>query len=223
MKRMRRWMISLTVVLLIGGLLAVGLGWRLSHEAPEWWAPIEPTPYAENLGKNLETTLVNASHEVRPENQPVWKVRIDEEAINAWLATRLPRWIENQSQSLAPIARLSEANVDMTDNGEIRMGGRFGEKGAPLSVVVLPHLDEEGNLVIDPRAASIGRIPVPVPALVAELEDALKRSLTGPESSDLRPIEPVIPLGDENRRLRLIEFDVDAEAITLTWRTEPVG
>ena len=43
-------------------------------------------PETTQMGEHLETTLVNEAHKARPRNRDQWVIRMDEAAINAWLA-----------------------------------------------------------------------------------------------------------------------------------------
>jgi len=127
---------------------------------PSGWSPVPADPAAAELrGEALERFLSAEFSKVRPDDSP-WAIRLREDDVNAWLATRLPKWEANAGNPPPPAAevrfRSGEVFVRMVLAG-------FGvdpvlEAGLAPAVV-----DGPGGtaLTIRLRSVSLGRLPLP--------------------------------------------------------------
>ncbi|MBT5583873.1 MAG: hypothetical protein HOJ54_07710, partial [Phycisphaerae bacterium] len=77
----------------IGLILLAAIGWWLAGLTPQWYQSAATTDAAASeLGETAEYRLVEEFQKIRPE-EDVWRLRIPEEAINAWLTARLKQWL----------------------------------------------------------------------------------------------------------------------------------
>ncbi|MFG0329269.1 MAG: hypothetical protein ACF8PN_05155 [Phycisphaerales bacterium] len=216
-----------TVLLVVAGAMVISIAWawRQSRQTPEWWAPVNPAaPEVEVAGEQFETRIVNETRRVRPESE-TWRIRIDENAVNAWLAARFPKWAESQFDGESIINRLSETHVRIEEEGVIRLGARYGERdeGQPLSIAMRLMMTEDGRVVGEIEDAAAGRLPLPATMVLDEilprLDDALAAAIL-----DAEPIDPVIPLGGgDDRTIRIVSLDFEPGALTLRAKTESDG
>jgi len=115
-------------------------------------------------GEALEQALVAAVTKVRDPAGETWAIAIDPADVNAWLATRLPKWIEHDP-SLAPFARATTLRISAADGALIvdapvgpEVLGLVGTLRLPLALEDSP----DARLIVDIGAAHIGLLPVPV-------------------------------------------------------------
>ncbi|MFO0828182.1 MAG: hypothetical protein U0572_08530 [Phycisphaerales bacterium] len=159
------------LMLVIGGMvLVVGI---VLARPPAWWSPIARDDAAANaLGEQFENACVSEAHRVRRPGEP-WAVRVRDDDANAWLATRLPKWMEHAGMTAAASqVRFNEGSVeiaaDVPDlpsvgvvtiepdiaNGELRAG----HIGVALGRLPLPFAR---GLVLGPLVASLGSDDAP--------------------------------------------------------------
>jgi len=144
-------------------LLLGGVAWIQTRRPPEWWTPPRPDDAAATaLAESLERRLTEEVSRVRHDETP-WAVRLTEGQLNAWLALRLPRWIDHAGEP----SRV-ESQVNMVDGG-IEIGVRpLGEgqtdSQSPASIGVLRLIPElrEGALVLTVASAGLGRLSLPI-------------------------------------------------------------
>ena len=129
-------------------------------------------------GEAFEQALAAALTKVRPAGDE-WAIAIDPADINAWLATRLPKWIEHDP-ALANLARATTLRVAAID-GAILLEDSARPSGAPIvSLPLTPAVDDDRfRLAIG--TARIGRLPVPGSgsALAAYLRASLDQLSSG--------------------------------------------
>lgn len=200
----------------------------LTRSAPAWYRPPEPTDQqALALADQVEFRLLEEFQKVRPEPEP-WKLRVREEHINAWLATKLRDWIESRPDLHWP------ENIDLPQV-------RFEPDGISLAVsidamgpakIVVTRIRprfEDGELFATVEQFSLGRLNIPGEPVqrIADLVDRhaadfagqepvaqlLLRMLRGEER-----IDPVLELAD-SRRVRLTDIQLDTGSLVLTAQT----
>lgn len=114
-------------------------------------------------GEALEQALVAAVTKVRDPAGETWAIAIDPSDINAWLATRLPKWIEHDP-SLAPFERATTVRIS-ADDGALIVDAPVGPEALGLvGTLRLPiALDDSpgAKLIVDIGATRIGLLPVP--------------------------------------------------------------
>jgi len=208
-----------TLALLVLALIA----WWLAGLAPTWYAPPDASdPAARGLGETAEYRLVEEFQKIRPEDE-VWRLRIPEDAINAWLATRLPAWLEGQGEVWpdaigVPQVRIRPSGITVAVPTS-HLGGRHAILALAPAIL--------GGDFAGTITGRIGRLPIPLPtsllagalAEVVEDTDALP-FLDAAWSSD--PVPAAIPLVD-GRIISLQSIQLDQHRLVLTATTLPPG
>ncbi len=200
--RLRRREQIIARVLIVLACLLGGAGlvlYALSGTRPSWWkdgfAP--PTPELERAATLLENAIVSELSRPRalatqtspaanippsPASAP-WAVLVRSADVNAWLNTKLPRWLgevaaEGQADRPKLAAHLAspptppppsgwlgqvrELQVEFDDSG-VQVGASVGPKGREqwLSATLEPSV-RDGQLWLEATSARLGRVPVPV-------------------------------------------------------------
>jgi len=168
--------------------------------------PVDP----EARGAALEQALAGELTKIRPPEDE-WAIAIDPADINAWLATRLPKWIEHDEQ-LASLAAAQSVRIAAIDGqliveDSVRAGG-----AAVVSLPVEPEL-RDGRLNLAIGTARIGRLPIPGSgsALASLLQETLEKLASGPAQ---------IRLADR-RRVELRAVSCEPRRIALVFATLP--
>ncbi|MCL4198710.1 MAG: hypothetical protein KJZ69_14580 [Phycisphaerales bacterium] len=209
------WSLGAAAVLL---LLIAAVAWRMVRSRPAWWNPAEAQS-TDNIvrGEYFENQVVTAFHKVRPPEAARWTLELDDQWINAWLATRLPLWAANRGLSWS--ATVDEANVDIGD-GRIRFGLSYGPAGAgqPYSIEFRPRLDENGRLRIEDLRLRAGRLRLPLGFAGEALFSAAGSLPEARAAIAGQPIDPVLRLSD-GRRVVLRDLTFEGERLILTLET----
>jgi len=123
--------------------------------------PTLPTD-AETRGEALEQALVAAVTKVRDPRGESWAIAIDPADINAWLATRLPKWVAHDPK-FASFADAAEVRVGSEDGALVvespvgpRLLGLVGTVRVPLELA-----EGDGQVRAEVGSVRIGRLPVP--------------------------------------------------------------
>lgn len=152
--------------------------WRMTWLPPAWWSPLNPVDVqAQAMAESVEYGLVEQAQKVRPEAEAPWAVRVKQEQINAWLASRLPQWLAHERDLVWP-EQVSSPQVRIEPEGMtigvgIEREGWRGEKRF-VSARFLPRV-EEGKLMVTLGGVSVGRVTLPgapATALLKQLEAA---------------------------------------------------
>lgn len=211
--------------------LAVAWMWDQSRRPPEWYAPPAPDDAAVVvLAEQVEYGIVENFHKVRPDAAP-WTVRIREHQVNAWLAVRLPEWLEGEESVAWPEA-LGTPQVQMSPDG-IYLAVPIAGEGTPR--VVVTRIDariEEGTLRIDVERVGVGRLSVPggaattllavVDRFAADgmLADAFTEQIIAFAADPTLGEHARFDLTD-GRRIELLDIEIKEGALELTSRTLP--
>ena len=114
-------------------------------------------------GEAFEQALVAAVTKVRDPNGASWAIAVDPADINAWLATRLPKWVAHDPE-FASFAGAAEVRIGSEDGALVvespvgpRALGLVGTVRVPLELV-------EGDPQVRAEIGSVrvGRLPVPL-------------------------------------------------------------
>ena len=191
---------------------------------PSGWSPVPADPAAAELrGEALERFLSAEFSQVRPDDAP-WAIRLREDDVNAWIATRLPKWEANAGHPPSPAAevrfRAGEVRMRVTLDG-------FGvdpvlEAGLAPAVV-----DGPGGtaLTLRLRSVSLGRLPLPrfgASLITASLEAAGLRSMTPSAVSAVTEDRFAVDYGlSDGRTVRLDAIAVEEGGLVLEVRTLP--
>jgi hypothetical protein len=204
--------------------------WFMARLPPAWYSP----PQADDedvqaLADRVEYRLVEEAHKARAADEP-WRLGINQDQVNAWLAARLREWIDHQRDVSwpeglgAPQARL--------EAGGVTLGAALGADGRAsyLAARIVPAMTPEG-LTLRVVRLWHGRLPVPgdpvaiIRDKLAEhapagfLEDAEVRRWLG-ILEGREAIDPVVTLAD-GRRVRLGSIECSSGWVILEGRTLP--
>ena len=155
-----------TIRAAVRGVAAVGGGVLLAGVClaliPPAGRPTLP-PDAVIRGEALEQALVAAVTKVRDPAGEEWAIAIDPADINAWLATRLPKWAAHDPE-FAPFAAASAVRIGSED-GAVTLETPIGPAALGLVATVqmpLELAEGEERLFTDIGGVRIGRLPIPL-------------------------------------------------------------
>jgi hypothetical protein len=169
--RWRRLALGLLLVLVAVGVVL----WYRSKARPEWWAPPNPRdPHIVQVADRVEYQLVEQAQLVRPV-EDVWGVRVYESQVNAWLASRLPKWLAHHDlREWSDAVRLVQVHFD---EGAVVIGAEIGDRLQPRVVSIrLVAALEDGRIAVTADSVSVGRISIgtaPIDRAVEELRDVV--------------------------------------------------
>ncbi len=138
---------------------------------------------ADARGEALEQALVAAVTKVRDPAGESWAIAIDPADINAWLATRLPKWVAHDPE-FASFAGATEVRVGSED-GALVVESPVGPRTLGLvGTVRVPLEFAEGDEHVRAEIGSvrIGRLPVPLAELGFDDAERVVAELTRLES-----------------------------------------
>ncbi len=208
-------------------LLLVLACWILAGWSPGWFNPVAEDDIARaNMGEQVEFRLAEELQKIRPSGER-WRLRITDEAINAWLSTRLGPWLSHQPSIQWPDG-LSRPQIRFRTRG-IDVGIRIEDILGSDRVVVLsfhPSI-RDGQIDLRPGWVRLGRLPIPFgrTAMDARLRQMLPQ-LEGSAGSLIKAalgdaaMEAMIPLVDD-RRVRVEKMALEPGAIILEASTLP--
>ena len=207
-------------VVLLGVLFAFLVGLVLSLMTPGWYAP--PTVQnaaAVELAQAAEFRLVEEFQKIREPGVP-WKLRVPDEALNAWLAIRLEAWLAHDDRPAWP-EFMSAPQIHTTTVGVyVAVGFNTSIVGLRIEPII-----EDDSLQLIMRGGLLGRLPLPSPP--ATLLDRLQEAAgAGDEAAALatahlldgQGVATTLKLVD-GRTVHIDEVVLDDGAMILTART----
>lgn len=229
------------VLLTAGGLVVLAM----TQEEPGWWDT--QATYSDTqsfiVAQNLENGIVTLLTSARPPNDSgdptkPWTVGLKSAEANAWLNTRLQKWLENQNKAGFKWPReLDEIRVEF-DHQRIYVGARIRSAGQDqvLSAVLAPEFREDGSLWIPAEVVTLGRLGVPakwvlgsassepigsavtnVPEAIANMpQTRVVLAAFAGQNAVMR--EPTIRLGD-GRRVRVLALQSKDGRLLITCQT----
>jgi hypothetical protein len=225
-RRVAGGLFFLVLLIVAGGVWA----WTSLSQPPEWYAPpAKDDAETAALAEHVEYAIVDEVHRVREQPEP-WTLRVREHQVNAWLASRLPKWIEHEREFGWP-EELSAPQVHVEDGRlSLAMELRMGEQSRVITARVQPTI-EGGKLRLNLDRVGMGRLAMPgepMERLAELLGDAGSGSaLDEPavrEVLDLlsgqRPIDSTMELSD-GRRVEMLGIELAGDAMDLRLRTLP--
>ena len=201
--------------------------WILASWSPDWFDPVQKDdPAGGMLGEQVEFRLAEELQKIRPSGN-VWRLRMTDEAINAWLATRLEPWLSHQPEVTWPES-LSYPQIRFRSGGidvGVRVNDLFGADR--VAVLTFYPLIREGRIDLQPGGVSLGTLPIPFgrTILEARIRQLLPR-LEGEAGSLIEAafgdavMDALIPLVDD-RTVRIKRMELDRGAIILEASTLP--
>ena len=206
---MKKLIISLVTCFVVL-TVAIGILSWLSWQPQEWYAPPDySNPEVASLADRAEYRLNEEFHKVRP-SEDVWKLRIKDDAMNAWLSGRLEEWMTHDQEFEIP-KELQGAQVHVTQNGVwlAAMITRNGESPRPFSIQLWVWVDEH-KLFFEPIAIRLGRVPLPISVFKQVILD-LHDTTAG--------VDVMGPLMDD-RKVEIQAIHLEDGAIVLTCQTQ---
>lgn len=233
------------VVSLTAAVVITALG--MTGRAPTWWRSIDPSsPATVRAGAELESSVIEQASRIRPTapgfaakpsgswQSDEWALRISAAEANAWLNSRLAKWVANGRDGVGLPAEIKQIQVEF-DEGEIQVGAKVqqADREQFLSATIQPGLATDGALWTRATWLYAGRFPVPASWVLGEITKAGSGYLPEelrvlPETSTMLrafsgevPVlqSPVLGLGD-GRRVRLLRIRAEKGVLEVTCRTE---
>lgn len=234
-RRLSRLLKPVALGLVAGACLIAGIAVLAARAVPSWWPVLDPSsPAIQAAGELLESTVVEASHRVRPLSGPdaTWTLTLDENDLNAWLATRLPKWLSGWTDAHAdtdapPWFRAARVRFD---DGLITVGVCLAEspdtRESYFDVALEPSINSAGDLLLTPRGVHAGRMPLPTRIVLDQLRARLPKGEADPPAASLLnrlsvgepAVLPIIRLADR-RRVIVRKAVVADRVLTLTCST----
>lgn len=191
-------------VKLLLGVLLLGMGGTflfcliLTFLPPGWYdLPASNDPDAVHLAEQAEFRLVEELQKIRPAGES-WRLRIPDEAVNAWLALRLEDWLAHDDRPPWP-EFITVPQIHATPSGIVLVVGlvKHDRVTSMLGMKVLPTITE-GEIVLSVNGGLLGRLPVPTPP-----------------STLLEPLRMAAAEGDDASRF-VVEFLLDGQGFPAT-------
>ncbi len=223
-----RVLLAIAILGAAGGLLF----WQLSWVAPlQYRPPAADDAQAIALAEKVEYRLIEEAQKVRKPND-TWTLRVRDEQVNAWLATRLAEWVAHEQGIRLP-SSVRRPQVAFDDDG-VRL---FLEVVLPdsdrprvLTADIVQRVDEQG-LWLTVEGVSFGMIPMrgkPVERIGRLIEQiAPDGSIDRPSMeramdllSGRLPVASDITLAD-GRHVRILDLDHGNGFVDITSRTIP--
>jgi hypothetical protein len=239
--RFRRIAVVAALSLVVAATLAMLAAGLLARTTPAWWRTVRADdPKTIQTAEYVENEFINQMYHERSMGggaAPVdgswqseeWTVALDAASANAWLNTRLPKWLANQGVDWPD--QVHELQVDFRDGAMVvGMSVRLREGDRYLSATLAPSVTDGGPLWMPARWIHVGQLSLPARWALGQAESRAASYLPGdlPETELMFSIfggdspmlhEPTIPLGD-GRRIRLLRVRTKAGRIEVTCRTE---
>ena len=217
----------------------------LARSAPSWWRSLRrDDPALIALGERVENEIVNrlyrnradpaAPAPTRPWRSDPWTIEVRASEANAWLNSRLPKWLANQKDDFRWPRDVAGIQVAF-EPSLIRVGAKVstGGRDQVLSATLEPRLESDGRLYMPATWLNLGRLSVPAEWVLQHAQkDAtqyIPRDLRAlPETQDLiaafagnQPARSstLINLGD-GRAVRILRLDPHNGTLRITCQTE---
>ncbi len=207
MRRWYRWSFACFATI---SLLAI-VAWWLTWQSPGWYQlPDTSSDAVTRMADRAEFRLIEEFQKVR-DAEDDWHVRIGDEAINAWLATRLEAWLSHQHDAQMPEG-VHGLQVHCTPEGIWLAAHVTMDEERPRPLALRFTLSLSGDdLQVHANGLRVGRLPVPV-------------DLLGDQPSRLTDAIPddaaIVELMDE-RHVLITGIVLEEGAVVLSCRTNP--
>jgi hypothetical protein len=234
-RKRRRLLLRVLLAVVFTGLVLLlvcaVVVYRLTSAAPAWWSPVDAAaPETVQAARAIENDVTTLTHTVRgnsAEPADTWSLTIPEDKANAWLATRLGAWMENQSADFTWPRAVSPPQIQIRA-GKLNLGLAVRGNRGVLWTTLTPEFRPDGSLWVTAGSFSLGRLGVPASWALAEgsrlIADKSKpgatRAIEALQGKRALVEHPVVTLSD-GRRVRLVGFRVIDGALDFTCRTEP--
>ena len=205
MKKLLIILVSGTVIILAGIAVAVWLSWQ----PQQWYAPPDYSRQEiKTLADRAEYRLNEEFHKVRPTDN-VWRLRITDEAMNAWLSGRLEGWLTHDQDVELP-KEIHNPQVHVTPSGVwvAAMVEIDGDSSRPIALQLWIDVTD-GVATVLPVAIRLGKIPIPMAVFKQLIQDAQAKA---------GEIASIVPLMDD-REVQIQSITFEEGALVLTCQT----
>jgi hypothetical protein len=186
--------------------IAIGVLAWLSWQPQSWYFPPDfSNPEVAKLADRAEYRLNEEFHKIRNEDD-TWRLRITDEALNAWLSGRLEGWLTHDQEINIP-EELQGMQVHATPTGlwVAAMVDMDGYWPRPVAVQLWISIDD-GMAAISLKSVRLGKVPIPI----SVFEQVIKEMQQKTEN-----IASVVPLMDDREvQIRGITFEEGALVLT---------
>ena len=203
---------KLLVIIIAGTTLllgAVGIAYWMSWQPQTWYVPVEyEKPEVKMLADRAEYRLNEEFHKVRSA-EDVWRLRVTDEAMNAWLSGRLEGWLTHDQDIEFP-KEIQNPQIHVTPNG-IWLGAMVEIEDDPPRPIALKLWVEviDGIANVSPVAIRLGKVPIPLSVFGKIIQEAQEK--TG-------DFALIVPLMDD-REVQIQEIMFEEGALVLTCQT----
>jgi len=194
---------------LVGMMILIGIAVWLSWKPQSWYVPPDATqPAVATLADRAENRLNEEFHKVR-EIDEIWKIRVGDAAMNAWLVGRLEAWLTHDQDFALP-DEVHEPQVHVTEDGIWIAAMIEIEESSPRPLAVqLGIRIEHGQITAAPIAVRLGRIPIPL---------SLFTSAVGSMNAGTSSFDAIVPLMDD-REVEILDIKCEDGSLLLTCQT----
>ena len=189
--------------------VVLAFGYWLSYQPQSWYVEsAPPSPKTEQIAERAEYRLNEEFHKIRPTTE-IWKVRITDEIMNAWLACRLEDWLtHDQELEIPPEVQNLQTHVSPEGIWVAAMVEIQEEEPRPLAMQ-LSTVAVDGNIAVTPVAVRLGKIPVPLSMLTGAL---------GEDSNQPYLVSGRTPLMDD-REVEILGIHLEEGSLILECKT----
>ncbi len=202
---MKKTFITLSILVLLSIIGVTIFFWLLSSPM-SWYSHVQSTVPDESVAEQAEFRLVEELHKIRTEGE-IWKLRIQDNAVNAWLTHRFEDWLTHEDSMSLPEGMSSPLIHTTSDGIWLGVVAAYTDGEQPVAVECFA-LIEGGNLVLTPRRLRIGKLPLPLSFLESMID----------EQNVSLELSPQIELMDE-RIVTIQALNLEDGAIILTCKT----
>ena len=203
---MKKTFITLSILVLLS-IVAVTIFFWLLASPMSWYSHVQSTVPDESVAEQAEFRLVEEFHKIRPEGE-IWKLRIQDKAVNAWLTHRFEDWLTHEDSMALPEGMSSPLVHTTTDGIWLGVVGRYAEGEQPVAVECQAFIGS-GKLVLTPMRFRLGKLPLPLTYLESMIDE---------QTTVYLELNPQIELMDE-RIVTIQELHLEESAIILTCKT----
>ena len=217
----------LASLLFLAIIVLVVVLWVMTMMRPAWYTPpAEDDASAADMAQQAAFALVENMQKIR-EPGTTWKLRISDEAVNAWLGIRMLKWLAHEGHPPWP-DYLGLPQIHTTPSGMIVAIELVPENGASrvLGLQVAPEIEGE-TMHLSIVGGLIGRLPVPSPP--GSLLELVREEATGGDEASSLAVEYLIDGADFSSVAELVDgrlvffdgIELEQGAFVLEARTLP--
>jgi hypothetical protein len=205
----KRLFITCIIALSILFITVALLVW-ISFQSPPWYTPVDFTNQeVVQLADRAEYRFNEELHKIRPEEE-IWRIRLGESAMNAWLSGRLEGWLTHDQEIALP-PEIHTPMVHVTDGGLWTYANVEITKDYPRPLGIKWWIWVDGGILfVEPIAIRLGKLPIPMALFEVQMSDL---------QNQLLDITAEISLLDD-RRVVVHHIALENGAIVLTCSTK---